>query len=173
MTEELRNLQSLLDFILSFISLAIIIALIVLEKQHYFKQPLNLADLVTIALHMVDLIICAILKESVIYSQTNSTLVLRSLKIIRLMRALYISDKIFKYEKEVIQIFTKTIIKIKSFLLLCLCFAIMFKQIAELLFAFKVRFNTNGQVDLHGEPFINNFESFSASLFSILYLFLN
>jgi hypothetical protein len=85
------------------------------------------------------------------------TLVLRSLKIIRLMRALYISDRIFIYEKEVILIFTKTILKIKSFLLLCLCFAIMFKQTAELLFAFKVRFNSSGQVDIAGEPFINNF----------------
>jgi len=60
MTVELRDLQSLLDFILSFVSLAIIIVLIVLEKKKFFGDPLNVTDLVTIACHMVDLVICAI-----------------------------------------------------------------------------------------------------------------
>ena len=68
----------------------------------------------------------------------------------------------------------QTMVKIKWFLLLILCFAIMFKQIGELLFAFKIRFDTTGKVDIfNGDPFINNFESFSASLFNIFYFFLN
>lgn len=124
--------------------------------------------------HIVDLVICAALGESVIYSQSEYSLVLRSLKVVRIIRILYISDRIFTYEKFVIWVFKKTILKVKFFLLLCLCFALMFKQMGQLLFAFKIRFDSSGNVDiLEGRPYINNFESFSSSLYTISYLFLN
>ena len=148
MSQDYRNLQSLLDFVLSWISLAILIFLIILEKQRYFKDSLNILDLVTISSHLIDLIICGAIGASVIYSDSDRTIILRSLKVFRVIRILYISDNIFTYEKYVIHVFTQTIIKIKSFLLLCLCFAIMFKEIGQLLFAFKVRFNSTGQIDI-------------------------
>jgi hypothetical protein len=174
MNQNYKDTQSLLDFILSWVSLVVIGVLIGLERLKYFNDGLNIVDLLTICCHMVDLVICGARGTSVIYSDSDVTLVLRSLKVLRLMRILYISDRILIYEKEIIRIFSQTIIKIKSFLLLILCFAIMFKQIGELLFAFKVRFNSAGEVDiLNGEPFVNNFESFAASLFNIFYLFLN
>lgn len=49
-------------------------------------------------------------------------------------------------------------LKIKSFLLLCICFAVMFQQIGVLLFAYKIRFNEAGDADItSGTPYINNF----------------
>lgn len=50
----------------------------------------------------------------------------------------------------------------------------MFKQMGQLLFAFKIRFDETGAVDiLNGSPYINNFETFTNSLYTVCYLFLN
>lgn len=49
----------------------------------------------------------------------------------------------------------------------------MLQQIGRILFAYKIRFDSNGAVDLQGVPYLNNFESFTSSLYSVFYLFLN
>ena len=73
-------------------------------------------------------------------SEYDSSLVLRSVKVLRIVRLLYISQSIFVYEKFVIRVFGQTLFKVRYFLLLCFFFAFMFMEMGEMLFAFAVRF---------------------------------
>lgn len=167
-------MQCLLDFILSWVSLFFILALIIYLRKRFFKDPLNIIDVGSLFFHFLSLIICLVKKENVIYSVTTTSLILRSIKAIRVIRAVYFKENLFRYQKYVIRVFLQTIFKVKSFLMLCLCFALMFKLIGELLFAFLIRFDEKGNVDIQsGSAYAQNFESFSASLYTVLYLFLN
>ena len=150
MDPDLRSLQSLLDFVLSWVSVGFICVLVMLQRGRYFSEPLNVVDFVTMSCHLLDLAICLGRGETLIHNESDLSVILRSLKVFRLIRILYLSDSVFVYEKYVIQVFKQTIMKVKAFLLLCLCFAIMFKQVGELLFAFKVRFNSQGESDPAG-----------------------
>lgn len=88
---------------------------------------------------------------------------------IRIIRLLYLSPSIFTYEKYVIKVFLETLNKIKYFIVLILCFVIMFKELGELLFAYEVRVYINNE----SVPYIKNFEGFIPSFFSIVFLFFN
>lgn len=72
-------------------------------------------------------------------------------------------------------VFLQTLFKIRFFIVLIVCFVFMFKQLGELLFAYEVRFPVSHEGDAHSPlvPYINNFEGFLPSFFSILFLFFN
>lgn len=172
MTAEAKDTQSLLDFIVAWVSIAVVCVILAVEKKKYFNNYLNVIDLLTLLLHLVDLAICATQQQDIIYGQSSCTLILRSLKILRLIRLLYINNEVFVYEKYVITVFLKTVYKVKFFMVLCLCFVFMFQELGELLFAYEVRFD--GIVgNAEGIPYIHNFETFEASLFTIFFMFLN
>lgn len=69
----------------------LIVFLIILQREKYFRSALNVIDLGSMVLHLVDLVICGAMGESVIYSQSDLSLVLRSIKVVRIIRVLYIS----------------------------------------------------------------------------------
>lgn len=59
MDEEIKSMQSLLDFIVAWVSLALVAVILAVEKYRYFNNYLNLIDLITLSLHFIDLVICA------------------------------------------------------------------------------------------------------------------
>jgi hypothetical protein len=140
MTNDLSNALCFADFILSWIAILVLLLLMALEKTKFFQNTFHLIDILCFACQITDIIICASKNTSVIYSSEDSSLILRSIKVVRIVRLLYLSKSFFSYEKYIIQVFLQTVFKVKYFLLLCVCFIFMFSQIGSLLFAYEVRY---------------------------------
>jgi hypothetical protein len=156
MSEEEINIQSLVDFIFLWVSCLILIIKFIIERPNFFKDEFNIISIVTIGAHLINLVLCAALKEDIIYNMAKYSVILKTLKIIRIVRLIYIHKNIFTYEKYVINVFIQTLNKIKFFIVLILCFVFMFKLLGELLFAYEIRFpvypGSEEQI-----PYITNF----------------
>jgi hypothetical protein len=129
----------MVDFVLLWFSCLIILIKIIIERPAFTRSAFNLVDCMTIGGHLVGLLICVATHEDIIYSTTKSFILLRSLKVVRIIRLLYLSPSIFTYEKYIINVFVQTLFKIKFFILLIICFVVMFKELGELLFGYEVR----------------------------------
>ena len=140
MSDSLEYNIQLLDFIFVLISVVIIIGLAYAEAK-FLGNIFNTIDMLCLLLHFIGIVVSVVMKESVINDSNVAVIVLKSLKIFRLVRALYYNANFFQYQKIIIKIFLKTISKTISFLFLCLSCVIMFKCIGELLFAYKITSN--------------------------------
>lgn len=129
----------MVDFVLLWFSCLIILIKIFIEKGAFIRSGFNFVDCLTIGGHLVGLLICVATNEDIIYSIAKFFILLRSLKVVRIIRLLYLSPNIFTYEKYIIKVFVQTLFKIKFFIVLILCFVVMFKELGELLFGYEVR----------------------------------
>ncbi len=68
-----------------------ILKLKIIQKFH------NFVDLVVIVCFLADIFYSLTCKKSIIYVETGFSSVIRSIKIIRLIKILYIKDSMFKY----------------------------------------------------------------------------
>ena len=136
MSEAEIQVQSLIDFILLWVSCLLLVIKVVLEKGEFLKSAFNVISVLTIGAHLVNLAVCEWLNEDMIYSVAKFSIICKTLKIIRIVQLLYIHKNIFTYEKYVISVFLQTLYKIKFFIVLIVCFIFMFKQLGELLFAY-------------------------------------
>jgi hypothetical protein len=97
MSKEEVNIQSLVDFIFFWMSCLILLIKFIIEKNRFLKSEFNVIDSVTLGAHLISLIICAALQEDIIYSLAKFSVVLKSLKIIRITRLIYLSPNLFTY----------------------------------------------------------------------------
>lgn len=90
-------MQSLIDFILLWVSTLLLAIKIVLEKGEFLKSAFNVISVLTIGAHLVNLAVCGWLDEDIIYSVAKFSIICKTLKIIRIVQLLYIHKNIFTY----------------------------------------------------------------------------
>lgn len=64
-----------------------------------------IVDWISIIMFIIDIVICLINKTDVIDSKTQVSAVLRSIKIIRILKIIYFSKTWFRFEKTILKIF--------------------------------------------------------------------
>lgn len=174
MQKKLKDYLSLIDFFSTVVGIVVIVARVVLLKSRIFKKFQNFVDFVMILCFLGDLIFCLSNGYSVIYIKKGTSAVLRAIKIIRIIKILYVSESIFKYERNIVNLFFETLKNMRYFLCLLACIVMIFSFIGEMLFAYRVRFNSDHAVDItHGQPYVTNFESSYKSIISTVLLFEN
>lgn len=64
-----------------------------------------IVDWISIIMFIIDIVICLINKIDVINSKTQVSAVLRSIKIIRILKIIYFSKTWFRFEKTILKMF--------------------------------------------------------------------
>lgn len=64
-----------------------------------------IVDWISIIMFIIDIVICLINKTDVIDSKTQVSAVLRSIKIIRILKIIYFSQTWFRFEKTILKMF--------------------------------------------------------------------
>lgn len=64
-----------------------------------------IVDWISIIMFIIDILICLINKTDVIDSKTQVSAVLRSIKIIRILKIIYFSKTWFRFEKTILKMF--------------------------------------------------------------------
>ncbi len=64
-----------------------------------------IVDWISIIMFIIDILICIINKTDVIDSKTQVSAVLRSIKIIRILKIIYFSKTWFRFEKTILKMF--------------------------------------------------------------------
>jgi hypothetical protein len=113
--------------------------------------------------------------QSIIHPGEDINKILRSIKILRIIKLLYFSPHFFEYEKTILRMFIETVQTIKYFFLLLFCVVLVVSFIGENLFAFRVRFIKGTHIlDIqNGDPYVSNFESTYKSIVSVILLLEN
>lgn len=96
MSDSLEYNIQLLDFIFVLISVVIIIGLAYAEAK-FLGNIFNTIDMLCLLLHFIGIVVSVVMKESVINDSNVAVIVLKSLKIFRLVRALYYNANFFQY----------------------------------------------------------------------------
>ncbi len=173
-SQSLTDTLSVVDFLSTIVAIVIVGVRIVILRMRFLKQFHNMVDIVMILCFLADIVYCLNKRQSVMFIQTGVSAVLRGVKIIRIIKILYISESLFKYERNIVNLFFETLKNMRYFLLLLSCIVLIFSFIGEMLFAFRVRFNAEKSVDIvNGRPYVTNFEMSYKSIVSTVLLFEN
>ena len=97
MSRQEEAILSMIDFVFMWVSCFILVIKFLLEGKLFFKDQLNIISIVTIGAHLVNLVICAFLHEDIIYSTAKFSVILKTIKIIRIVNLLYVNKGIFTY----------------------------------------------------------------------------
>jgi hypothetical protein len=64
-----------------------------------------IVDWISMIMFIIDIVICLVNKTDVINSKTQVSAVLRSIKIIRILKIIYFSKTWFRFEKTILKMF--------------------------------------------------------------------
>ncbi len=131
-----------------------------------------IVDWISIIMFIIDIVICLINKTDVINSKTQVSAVLRSIKIIRILKIIYFSKTWFRFEKTILKMFVETLNTVKFFLVLLLCITLIFAFVGQSLFAYRAKFDhTTHLPDLkHGTSYVTNFDTLYKSIIAVILL---
>lgn len=97
MPQQLKNNLSVIDFFTTIIAIFVVILRIVILKMRFLKTFHNFVDIIMIFCFVADVIFCVTNHYSIIFGKEGTSAALRGIKIIRIVKILYISDSFFKY----------------------------------------------------------------------------
>lgn len=140
-SHDLQDTLSVIDFITTIVAIIVVIFRIFILRLRFIKRFHNFVDIIMIISFIADIILCLSSHISVIYYNKGLSSVLRAVKIVRIIKILYVSESILKYERNIVNLFFETLKNMRYFLLLLACVVLLFSFIGEMLFAFRVRFN--------------------------------
>jgi len=105
MKKSLKDLLSLIDFVTTIIAIVVVIMRIYLLKWKFIKQFHNAVDFIMIICFVADVVFCVSSGYSVVYIKKGGAAVLRGVKLIRMLKILYVSESLFKYERNIVNLF--------------------------------------------------------------------
>lgn len=68
-----------------------------MQRGEFLKDPFNVISTLTIGAHIASLLACHSLGEDMIYSVAEFSIICRTVKIVRIIRLLYVSRGVFRY----------------------------------------------------------------------------
>lgn len=148
MPQSTKATLSLIDFALTSIAIFVVFLHIFILKARFLKSVHHLVDIIMIVFFIADIIYCLSNGYSVVYVQEDASAALRGIKIVRILKILYVSESFFKYERNIVNIFFRTLKNMRYFLLMLSCNGLIFSFIGRVLFAYRVRFDLNGYVNM-------------------------
>jgi len=158
MPQQLKDYLSLIDFISTIIAITVVFIRVSILRTKFVKRFHNFVDVIMFLCFFTDFIYCISSNYSIIYVKKGVSAALRGIKIIRIIKILYVSESLFKYERNIVNLFFQTLKNMRYFLLMLSCIVLIFSFIGEMLFAFRVRFDINKQVNIkQGLPYVTNF----------------
>lgn len=174
MPQDTKDDLSLIDFIITIIAIFVVLIHILILRMRFLKSVHHLVDVIMILFFVADIIFCLSKGYSVVYIKEDTSAALRAIKIVRILKILYVSESLFKYERNIVNIFFRTLKNMRYFLLMLLGIAVIFSFIGKILFSFRIRSTLNGDINIKdGLPYVINFESIYKSVIGILTLFEN
>lgn len=137
---------------------------VIVYRREFIKSGANIVDAAIMLFNLVEIIICASTRTSLINNPNPVYQLLRGTKFARILR-LYFQSSFFRYERQIIRIFLRTLRRMLEFLLMCILIVLVEAVIATVLFGYKARVGNH--------PHITNFEGIYESSISVLLAFLN
>lgn len=158
MPQDTKDDLSLIDFFISIVAIFVVFAHIWILRMKFLKSVHHIVDLIMILFFVADIIYCLSNGYSVVYIQEDISAALRAIKIVRILKILYVSESFFKYERNIVNIFFRTLKNMRYFLLMLLSIALIFSFIGKVLFSFRLRFALDGSINIKdGMPYVTHF----------------
>lgn len=105
MSQSLTDTLSMIDFLSTIVAIVVVGVRIAILRIRFLNKFHNMVDIVMILCFMADLVYCLNNRYSVMFIQTGVSAVLRGIKIIRVIKILYVSESLFKYERNIVNLF--------------------------------------------------------------------
>ena len=156
------NLKTIDYFFASVFIIELVLKLIALGVKLYFLDPFNILDCIIVMVTVVDIIVN--LNSN---SSANMGTALRGLRVIGLFRL----AKTWKRFHILLKTMGRTLIEISTFTIVVFLFMFIYTMLGLELFAYKIKFNSNGEVDLvNGTSTNQNFDTFLWSFTTVFVL---
>lgn len=172
---HLLYIMSYIDFVLTMGSIVLVLLKLAVMKSLIVHNNFNILDWFVLVLNIVGILYTGFSEGRFIDSESEVGIILKTVKFVRIIRLIYISESWFSYEKTILRMFAETIKTMRYFFLLMCCLMLVTAFLGQNLFAYKVRFHpiTNEISTTEGVPYVTNYESIYKAIVSVIFMLEN